>query len=146
MRVHPRWVFGLVVACGWASAPMAMTVCQVGAVQVIVGRAPADGGLCAKAAAQTAERLSSGKGLAGGVVKASGGAGVRSDEFVISREVQSARDSDRVLLLRQELIRELAALRALETAPGADGVEFDRRRRDHLSNIDSLKRELARSS
>ena len=70
--------------------------------------------------------------------------GSSADEVNRSDSRQNAK-ADRVLILRYELAQQQAALAALDATSGLSPLERDRRRRDHLANIDSVKRELIRT-
>jgi hypothetical protein len=55
---------------------------------------------------------------------------------------QAAMDQERMMILRRELSNELASLQSLERAKSVDAAGDERRRREHLANIDALQREM----
>ena len=136
--------FGL-CACFFLGSPShAMTICQVGGVQIIVGQSKDSLVGCVDPVRSVGSVPPSTRGRSEGEKSLPVSVGSSADEVNRSDSRQNAK-VDRVLILRHELAQQQAALAALDATSGLSPLERDRRRRDHLANIDSVKRELIRT-
>lgn len=120
---------GVLLACFNGACADTLSICSIGRVQLIQG-GRTEGG-CPGAVAYK-----------GAAIRDAGGSLDKTRPAPVSAIDQAAMDQERMMILRRELSNELASLQSLERAKSVDAAGDERRRREHLANIDALQREM----